>query len=101
MRYNDQATILSITQIVDDMGGLTESYEPVKTVKCKVLPYTVQTTTDAGIPAIYSLNKLITKEKIDSELLLKDILIEHNGITYKKLSYTDYTKCIIIEMETK
>lgn len=101
MRYNDQATILSIKQIDDGMGGLTESYESAKTIKCKVLPYTVQTTTDAGIPVMYSLNKLITKEKINSKLLLNDFLIEYNGIIYKKLSFTDYTKCIIIEMETK
>ena len=101
MRYNEQAYIVKISNIDDGMGGVTEEYETVQEIKCRVLPYTIRTVNDAGIPTTFSQNRLLTRDKIDSDLLHSEFLIQYKDVIYKKNSATDYNKCIVIEMELK
>lgn len=101
MRYGEVAYIIKASSINDGMGGVTETYETVQEIKCKVLPYTLRTTDDAGIPVIFTQNRLLTREKIDSSILHSEFLIKHEDVIYKKNSATDYGKCIVIEMEIK
>lgn len=101
MRYNEIAQILTIANVKDDFGGFVEESKLYKKVKCKVAPYTLKTVDSAGAPCIYSYNKLLTKDKIDSSILRNDFEIIYNNVSYKKIAATDYGKCIVIEMETK
>ena len=101
MRYNEVAYILTISNESDGMGGITETYKTVQEIKCRVLPYTLRTVNDAGIPTIFSQNRLLTRDKIDSDLLHSEFLIQYKDVIYKKNSATDYNKCIVIEMEIK
>ena len=101
MRYNEQAYIVKVSNIDDGIGGVTEEYETVQEIKCRVLPYTIRTVNDAGIPTTFSQNRLLTRDKIGSDLLHSEFLIQYKDVIYKKNSATDYNKCIVIEMELK
>lgn len=99
MRYNETAEILLPQEIVDEYGGIKQDYSLYKEVKCKVAPYTLKIANNAGAPSIYSYNKLLTKARLDLNLLNNDFYILYNDTLYKKIAVTDYKKCIVIEME--
>lgn len=99
MDYRERATIITVSEKDDGMGGLNRKEETVATIKCKVAPYTVKTIDSAGLPLVYSRNKLFTKDKTFVNDIYSDYFIEYENVRYKKISVMDVGKCLIIEME--
>lgn len=99
MDYRENATILTVSEVDDGMGGLSKKVKEVATIRCKVAPYTVKTINSAGLPFTYSRNKLFTKNKTFVDDIYSDYYIRYNGVLYKKKSVMDTNKCLIIEME--
>nr|DAN61029.1 MAG TPA: PORTAL PROTEIN, 15 PROTEIN, HEAD PROTEIN, TAILED BACTERIOPHAGE, SIPHOVIRIDAE.6A [Caudoviricetes sp.] len=98
MDYREKATILVTEKISDNMGGYKETEIELKTIKCKVAPYTVKSIDSKGREISYSLNKLFTKEKILDDLD-SDFSVLYGGKRYKKVSTADYGKCYMVIME--
>ena len=98
MDYRDSAVIYKKELIEDGLGGYTEKEIEVKTIKCKVAPYTVKSIDSKGREISYSLNKLFTKEKILDDLD-DDFKILYKDKKYKKVSIADYGKCYMVVME--
>lgn len=98
MDYRERATILVQEKISDNMGGYETKESELKTIKCKVAPYTVKSIDNKGREIAYSLNKLFTKEKILDDLD-SDFFISYNNKRYKKVSVADYGKCYMVVME--
>lgn len=98
MDYREKATILVTEKISDNMGGYKETEIELKTIKCKVAPYTVKSIDSKGREISYSLNKLFTKEKILDDLD-SDFSVLYSGKRYKKVSTADYGKCYMVIME--
>ena len=100
MDYRDSAVILKKELIKDGLGGYTEKEIEVKTIKCKVAPFTISEIDSVGRLATYSKNKLFTQEKLDKLLDLdEDFYILYRNKHYKKESVADYNKCYMIVME--
>lgn len=99
MDYRENATIITVSEKSDDMGGIEKKEKVVATIKCKVAPYTVRTVDSAGLPTTYSRNKLFTKDKKFLKDIYSDYFIEYDNVKYKKISVMDAGKCLIIEME--
>lgn len=95
------AQIFIITNTKDDFGGIIEESNLYKKIKCKVAPYSLKTVDSAGAPCIYSYNKLLTRERIDLNILRDNFEILYNNVLYKKIAATDFKKYIVIEMEKK
>ena len=64
MDYREKATILVTEKITDNMGGYKETEIELKTIKCKVAPYTVKSIDSKGREISYSLNIFSASEDI-------------------------------------
>jgi len=58
--------------IEDGLGGYTTKDVGIKSIKCKVAPFTISEIDSAGRLATYSKNKLFTQEKLDKLLDLDE-----------------------------
>lgn len=99
MDYRERATIITVSEKNDGMGGLEIKEKEIATIKCKVAPYTVKTIDSAGLPLTYSRNKLFTKDRKFINDIYSDYFIKYKNVKYKKISVMDVGKCLIIEME--
>lgn len=100
MDYRDNATLYTKTKFEDGAGGYTTREIEIKTIKCKVAPFTIKEINAVGRLVTYSKNKLFTQEKLDRLLDLdEDFYIIYKGKHYKKESVADYNKCYMVVME--
>lgn len=99
MDYRERATIITVSEENDGIGGLKTAEQEVATIKCKVAPYTVKVIDSAGLPQTYSRNKLFTKDRKFLDNIYSDYFIKYKNVKYKKISVMDVGKCLIIEME--
>ena len=98
MDYRDNADIIVETKLDDGSGGYTTQESILKTIKCKVAPYTTKKIDSKGREVSYSLNKLFTKESIVDDLD-KDFKILYKDKMYNKKTIADYGKCFMVVME--
>ena len=98
MDYRENADIIIETQNNDGAGGYETQNKYLKTIKCKVAPFTITDKDSVGRPVSYSRNKLFTKESIVDDLD-DDFKILYNSKLYSKVSIADYGKCYMIVME--
>jgi len=98
MDYRENADIIIETQNNDGAGGCETQNKYLKTIKCKVAPFTITDKDSVGRPVSYSRNKLFTKESIVDNLD-DDFKILYNSKLYSKVSIADYGKCYMIVME--
>ena len=62
MDYRDSAVIYKKELIEDGLGGYTTKDVGIKSIKCKVAPFTISEIDSAGRLATYSKNKLFTQD---------------------------------------
>lgn len=98
MDYRENAIILVQEKVKDGAGGYIIQDRELKTIKCKVAPYTVKKVDSKGREVSYSLNKLFTKESIVNDLD-EEFKIKYKDKLYNKVSIADYGKCFMIVME--
>lgn len=100
MDYRENA-ILYIKQLIEDgAGGYIAQDVEIKSIKCKVAPFSIKDMNSAGGLVVYSKNKLFTQEKLDKLLDLdEDFYIFYKDKHYKKESVADYGKCYMVVME--
>lgn len=98
MDYRENADIIIEKQNNDGAGGYETQNKYLKTIKCKVAPFTITDKDSVGRPVSYSRNKLFTKESIVNDLD-DDFKILYNSKLYSKVSIADYGKCYMIVME--
>lgn len=100
MDYREDAVLYKKQQESDGAGGYTTQKVIVKTIKCKVAPFSISEKDLAGRMVVYSKNKLFTQEKLNKLLDLdEDFYIDYKGKYYKKESVADYGKCYMVVME--
>lgn len=99
MDYRDSAVILKKELVGDGLGGYITKEIEIKSIKCKVAPFTISEIDSAGRLVTYSKNKLFTQEKLDKLDLDEDFYILYKNKHYKKESVADYNKCYMIVME--
>lgn len=95
MNYKHEITVLKPIAIDDGYGGETVEYAAYTTIEANTAPYEEKVVTADGSIKIYSLLKVFTRYSIE----LEDFRIIYEGLTYKLVSKTDYTKVILYKME--
>ena len=94
MRFNDDAIIIREKQIPDNYGGYTIIEEYVCDIKVVTAPYSVGIGEICMVPNPISTIKFFTDSiDIDEDM---NFYIIYKGVKYKKISISNYGKCILI-----
>lgn len=98
MQYKDKAIIYKEEKVADGYGGYMITKQILCEIKCKVAPYRVEVAQIVEVPNPLATVKFFTRDKLDFD---EDTLfyIEYKGKKYKKISFADYGKCVMIIAE--
>ena len=94
MRYSENASIIIEEKIADGYGGYTVEEKVLCDIKCLTAPYRVEVGEITLVPNPLSSVKFFTKSiDFDEDTFF---YIVHNDKKYKKVSITNYGKCVLI-----
>ena len=98
MNYKHEVNIYVDEATDDGFGGTTVEKVLVQTIKCRVLPYRVESDIYANGKINANMAKLFTKDTIQVNEY-EDFYIEFKGTMYIKKQLCDYEKVLLIVME--
>lgn len=94
MRFHDDASIVTEKQVPDRYGGYYSIDVPVCDIKVTVAPYSVGVGDVCMVPNPMSTVKFFTDiTTIDEDM---NFFIIYKGAKYKKISISNYGKCVLI-----
>lgn len=94
MRFNDDASIVVEKKIQDGYGGYMSIDEEIGKIKVTVAPYSVAVGEVCMVPNPKATVKFFTNATIIDEN--EYFFVIYKGNRYKKISITNYGKCILI-----
>lgn len=98
MNYKHEVNIYVDEATDDGFGGTVINKVLVQTIKCRVLPYRVESEIYANGKINANMAKLFTKDTIKVNEY-EDFYIEFKGTMYIKKQLCDYEKVLLIVME--
>lgn len=98
MNYKHEVNIYVDEVTNDGFGGTVVNKVLVQTIKCRVLPYRVESEIYANGKVNTNMAKLFTKDTIQVNEY-EDFYIEFKGTMYIKRQLCDYEKVLLIVME--
>ena len=98
MQYKDKAILYVEERVSDGYGGYEIIERELTSIDVCVAPYRVEVGEVVNVPNPLASVKFFTNAKLDFD---EDTFfyIRHNNKKYKKVSFTDYDKCILILAE--
>lgn len=95
MEYKDKASIIVEKQVRDNYGGYSMEEEVLCEIKVIVAPYRVEVGEICVVPNPLASVKFFTNSKLDFDEDT-NFFIMYKNKKYKKVSFADYGKCVLI-----